>query len=154
MFHHHLLSSLTLLTPLQTVFSLKFVVFTTSRRVAVVTGNSFSVCNFREYIQQLRVIIMCVCALCSGALTLCDHMDCSPPGSSVHGISHARKLEWVAMPFSWDLFDPRIEPMSPMSPELKADSLLWSQQGRPYICIYVCVYIIYLSEYAIFRKKI
>ena len=29
-------------------------------------------------------------------LTLCDPMDCSPPGSSVHGILQARILEWVA----------------------------------------------------------
>ena len=29
--------------------------------------------------------------------TLCDPMDCSPPGSSVHGISRARILEWVAL---------------------------------------------------------
>ena len=32
--------------------------------------------------------------------TLCDPMDCHPPGSSVHGILQARILEWVAMPFS------------------------------------------------------
>ena len=32
--------------------------------------------------------------------TLCDLMDCSPPGSSVHGILQARILEWVAMPSS------------------------------------------------------
>ena len=32
--------------------------------------------------------------------TLCNPMDCSSPGSSVHGISQARILEWVAMPFS------------------------------------------------------
>ena len=31
---------------------------------------------------------------------LCDPMDCSPPGSSVHGILQARVLEWVAMPSS------------------------------------------------------
>ena len=31
-------------------------------------------------------------------LTLCDPMDCSPPGSSVQGILQARILEWVAMP--------------------------------------------------------
>ena len=31
---------------------------------------------------------------------LCDLMDCSPPGSSVHEISQVRTLEWVAMPFS------------------------------------------------------
>ena len=32
--------------------------------------------------------------------TLCDPMDCSPPGSSTHGFLHARILEWVAIPFS------------------------------------------------------
>ena len=32
--------------------------------------------------------------------TLCDPMDCSPPGSSVHGILQARILEWVATPSS------------------------------------------------------
>ena len=31
-------------------------------------------------------------------LTLCRLVDCSPPGSSVHGISQARMLEWVALP--------------------------------------------------------
>ena len=31
---------------------------------------------------------------------LCDPMDCSPPGSSVHGLLQARILEWVAIPFS------------------------------------------------------
>ena len=30
-----------------------------------------------------------------------DTMDCSPSGSSVHGIFQARILEWVAIPFSW-----------------------------------------------------
>ena len=30
-------------------------------------------------------------------LTLCNPMDCSPPGSSVHGILQTEKLEWVAM---------------------------------------------------------
>ena len=33
-------------------------------------------------------------------LTLCDPMDGSPPGSSVHGILEARILEWVAIPKS------------------------------------------------------
>ena len=36
--------------------------------------------------------------------TLCDPMDCSLPGSSVHGICQARVLEWVAITFSWFLF--------------------------------------------------
>ena len=33
-------------------------------------------------------------------LTLCDPMDCSPPGSSAHGIFQARVLEWGAIDFS------------------------------------------------------
>ena len=40
-------------------------------------------------------------------LTLCDPMDCSPPGSSVHGILQARILEWVARPFSRGSSRPR-----------------------------------------------
>ena len=32
--------------------------------------------------------------------TLCDPMDCSLPGSSIHGIFQARVLEWVAIAFS------------------------------------------------------
>ena len=47
------------------------------------------------------VIHPCVCAkslqLCP---TLCDPMDCSPTGSSVHGILQARILQWLAMPSS------------------------------------------------------
>ena len=33
-------------------------------------------------------------------LTLCNPMDCSPSGSSVHGTLQAKLLEWVAIPFS------------------------------------------------------
>ena len=32
--------------------------------------------------------------------TLCNPMDCSPPGSSLHGILQTRILEWVAISFS------------------------------------------------------
>ena len=38
-------------------------------------------------------------------LTLSDPMDCSPPGSSIHGIFHARVLEWGAIAFSDDPAD-------------------------------------------------
>ena len=43
-------------------------------------------------------------------LTLCDPMDCSPPGSSVHGILQARILEWVAMLSSRGPSPPGTEP--------------------------------------------
>ena len=40
-------------------------------------------------------------------LTLCDPVDCSLPGSSVHGIFHTRILEWVAISSSRRSFQPR-----------------------------------------------
>ena len=40
-------------------------------------------------------------------LTLCDPKNCSPPGSSVHGIFQARMLEWVTIPFSSGSSQPR-----------------------------------------------
>ena len=46
-------------------------------------------------------------SVAQSCLTLCDLMDCSPPGSSVHGISQARILEWVAISFSRGSSQPR-----------------------------------------------
>ena len=68
-------------------------------------------------------VCVCVCLsvctysgglLTKSRLTLCDPIVCSPPGSSVRGISQARVLEWVAIPFSRDLPDSGIEPTSPV----------------------------------------
>ena len=55
--------------------------------------------------------------------TLCDPMDCSPPGSSVHGFP--RQEHWNQLPFSspWDLPDPGIKLIPPVSPALQVDSL-------------------------------
>ena len=59
--------------------------------------------------------------------TLCDRMDCSLPGFSVHGIFQARVLEWVAISFSRDLPDPGIKPGSPA---LRADALPSEAPGK------------------------
>ena len=49
-----------------------------------------------------------VCVLVAQSCqTLCDLMDCSPPGSSVLGILQARKLEWIVIPFSRGSPQPR-----------------------------------------------
>ena len=61
--------------------------------------------------------VICICSSCclitKSYLTLCDTMDCSSPGSSVHGIFQARILEWVAISFSRGSSYPGIKPMSP-----------------------------------------
>ena len=51
-------------------------------------------------------------------LTLCNPMDCSKPGSSVHGILQSRILEWVAISLSRRYSCPGIKPKSLMSPAL------------------------------------
>ena len=43
------------------------------------------------------LVCACTCSLAQSCLTLCDPLDCSLPGSSVHGIFQARILEWVAI---------------------------------------------------------
>jgi len=50
---------------------------------------------------------LCHAMLTQSHLTLCYPMDCSPPASSVHEISQARILEWVAISFSRESSQPR-----------------------------------------------
>ena len=79
----------------------------------------------------------CEEALCTHAMllqscsTLCDPMNCSPPGSSVHGFS--RQEYWTGLPClpPGDLPDPGIEPLSSVAPALKVNSLLLSHRGSP-----------------------
>ena len=57
---------------------------------------------------------VCVCVLVTQSCpTLCNTMDCSPPGSSVHRISQAKILEWVAISFSRGSSHREIKLMSP-----------------------------------------
>ena len=88
----------------------------------------------------LRVTLWLVAALgelCYGVLviqscpTLCDPMDCSPPGSSVHGILQARILEWLPFPSRGDLPNPGIKPGSPA---LQTNSLPSEPPGKPLCC--------------------
>ena len=55
-------------------------------------GNSALLCGVKLSCMSAKLIQSC--------LTLCDPIDCSLPGSSVHGILQARILEWVAVPSS------------------------------------------------------
>ena len=68
--------------------------------------------------------------------TLCDPVDCSPPGSSVLGILQPRILEWVAIPFS----------RGPSRPQdrtgicfIAGRFLQLSYQGSPFIYIYISI---------------
>ena len=61
-----------------------------------------------KYMNDNRKCHLCVCV--QSHPTLYESMDCSLPGSYVHGIFQARILEWVAISFSRDLPDPGIKP--------------------------------------------
>ena len=52
-------------------------------------------------------VCVCVCVHAQWCQTLSDPMDCSLPGSSVHGILQARILEWVAISFSKGSLQPK-----------------------------------------------
>ena len=69
---------------------------------------------------KVKVLVAQLC------LTLCKLMDCSLPGSSVHGILHAKILEWIAIPFSRESSG-----IKPRSPALQANLYHLSHQGSP-----------------------
>ena len=69
-----------------------------------------------------------LCLVAQLCPTLCNPMDCSPPGSSIHGIFQTRVLEWIAISFSRDLPNLGIESRSPAP---WADSLLSGPPGKP-----------------------
>ena len=62
-------------------------------QVSRIAGGYFTICATREA-PEVKVLVALSCP------TLCHPMDCSLPGSSVHGILQARILQWVAIPFS------------------------------------------------------
>ena len=65
--------------------------------------------TLRTYsLNNLHLWYVLVCLLSRfSCVRLCDPMDFSQPGSSVHGILQARILEWVALPFSRGSSQPR-----------------------------------------------
>ena len=58
-------------------------------------------------------------------------MDCSPQGSSVHGISWQEYWSGLPFPPAGDLLNTGIEPASPVSPALQVGTLLLSHQRSP-----------------------
>ena len=65
----------------------------------ILSGSSDSIVADEIKKKESEVVQLC--------LTLCDPMDCSLPGSSLHGIFQARVLEWVAISFSRGSSQPR-----------------------------------------------
>ena len=104
-----------------------------------VEGHDYSVHNLPNWPEKpvledviwftwhLSASSVATCFVTQSCPILCNPMDCSPPGSSAHGILQAQILEWVAISFSRDLPNPGIEPKSPA---LQADYLPSKPPGR------------------------
>ena len=104
-----------------------------SEVIDISPGNLDSSLCFLQPSVSHDVLCVCACFVAQSCATLCDPMDCDPPGSSVHGILQARILEWVAISFSRGSSPPKDEPRSPA---LQADSLPSEPQGKPRLLKY------------------
>ena len=63
-----------------------------------------------EHVSLAAFVCVCSCVAAKSYVTLCDPMDCSLPGSPVHGVLQARTPEWVAISSSGDHPDPGSKP--------------------------------------------
>ena len=66
--------------------------------VFVFNANTYVLC-------RISAVLVCMCA--QSCLTLCNPMDYSPPGSSVHGIFLAKTLEWITISYFRGTSQPR-----------------------------------------------
>ena len=82
--------------------------------------------NWNSYLIILRVH-----AVTPLGSTICDPMDCSPPGSSVHGISQARILEGLTISFSRGSSESRNQTTSPESPAFVSEFFIPEAPGKP-----------------------
>ena len=90
--------------------------------------DSSQLCSVSAWVQPFLKPDWSEVQVAQSCLTLCNPMDCSLPGSSVHGILQARILGWVVLPFSRDLPNPGIKPKSLA---LQVDSLPSEPPGKP-----------------------
>ena len=98
------------------------------------TPMAASLCCTAETTTTSQSSYLCIALVTQLCPTLCDPIDCSPPGSSVHAILQARILTWVAIPFIRGSSWPRDQTQSPA---LQADFFFYhlSNQGSPKVVI-------------------
>ena len=105
--------------------------------------------NMKKRNARLRVCVLS----CFSLVWHCDPMDCSLPGSSVHGILQARVLECVAVPSPGHLHKPGIKPMSLA---LQSDSLTSKPPGEALLvwCSPTCLFWLLLPMFLVLYPKI
>ena len=106
------------------------------------------VCFISSYCRILdstyeRCVCVLRCLVTQSCPTLCDPMDCSPPGSSVHGESPGKNTGVGCHALLQGILDPRIEPRSPT---LQVDSLPSEPPGPQIITCIILILIINMRE--------
>ena len=99
--------------------------------------------NFEESESESEVTQSCP--------TLCDPMDCSPPGSPVHGILPARILEWVAIAFSRGSSRPRDQTQVSCIAGRRFN--LWATRKTQIVCSFVMFYIENYSGFPFYLRE-
>ena len=86
----------------------------------------------KNWFTDIKILYISSYAVAKSCLILFDLMDCSPPGSSVHGISQARILEWIA------IFSPRASspPRDQTCLSCLAGGFLTTEPPRKPFCVY------------------
>ena len=92
----------------------------------------------------MEIVTLYMCSNAQLRPTGWNHMDCSPPGSSVHGILQARVLEWSAISLQRIFLTQGWKPHLLCLLHWQADSLPLAPPGKPH-CVYV-VYIFYIQR--------
>ena len=85
-----------------------------------------------NWVPLLQILAMCTyaCVRAQSCPTLCNPVDCSPPGSSVPRIFQARRLEWVSICFSIIFL---IQELNPRLLHWPVDSLPAEPPGKPFV---------------------
>ena len=98
---------------------------------------------------SLFLLYTCSVLVTQSCLTFCDPMDCSPPGSSVHGILQARILEWVSVHFSrgssWTRDRTRVSCVAGRFFTVWATRKTW--------CTNICTYLVHVYIYNISQNS-
>ena len=117
----------------------------TEKNANYLTNKFYWFSHWNDSILDAKKVKVLVAQLC---LTLCDLMDCSPLGSSIHGILQARMLEWVATLFSRGSSRPRDQ--TQVSCIAGRFFTIWAT-GDTYQKTVNKIYSEYIGHYSLFR---
>ena len=93
--------------------------------------------------------VTCVCSVTQLCSTLCDPVDCSAPGSSVHGILQVRIVQWVAISSSRGSSRPRDQ-----THIWQVGSLLLSHHGTRRLFLLLLFFILYDCDFSPLREAL